>query len=135
MSDRKVMLRQEHRRVEFCGHWRLSWWVRGEHGALEVQATDYGKDRDQKYFRDQFTGGVETHSAKPPEYMAGDAPSHDCCRCIGDQPCWHDGSSLAFDHFRDDVKHDDHETIFNALRHWYLDRFHGAGEEDEREDS
>ena len=37
--------------------------------------------------------GVETHYASAPDYMDGEAPSHENCWILGG-PCWHDGTSL-----------------------------------------
>lgn len=128
--ERTPSLHFEHRRFEAFGHWRLSWWVQGERGAVEVQAIDYGKDRGTKFFDDRFSGGVEVHYAQCPDYMRGDAPHHGRCKCLQESPCWHDGSSLAFDSYRQIVANDSHELIFAALRREYMDRFHGGEDDD-----
>ena len=117
-------LHKEQRAFMQFGYWRKTWWVRGQHGAIELQCTDYGKERNTKHFQDRFSGGVETHFAVAPEYMAGDAPSHNKCTQLGDHPCWHDGSSMAFDEFKHLVEDEAHDLIFAELERWYMDRFH-----------
>lgn len=58
-------------------------------------------------------GGVERHYKEKPDYFESDSPSHNFCQLLG-APCWHDGSSLAFDRFEPYLKDP------NKLFHMYL---------------
>lgn len=77
---------------------------------MEVQ---YCKSMGDGTWPDEYFGGVEIHYKNAPEYMDHKEPSQKYCEYIGG-PCWHDGSGLAFDQFKD-TPDDDHYIYFYLI--------------------
>jgi hypothetical protein len=62
--------------------------VRGRHGAAQFHVHERGE-----HGIDTFAG-LEWHYRSPPSHMADDCPSHEQCHWLGNNACWHDGTSL-----------------------------------------
>ena len=106
------------------------WHVVGQHGGMHLHIDSYEFEG-----KVEFTGGLETHWRKPPEYMENTAPHHDNCwllKC----PCWHDGTSLyvqetIIPRWIHRLESDegfttkDHERMFEFLGHEMDERFGG----------
>jgi len=88
--------RYVYKRSLMAGRWYHSYGVLFPDGAMEVQ---YTKSLGDGKWPDEYFGGVEIHYKNAPDYMSHKEANHKYCDYIGG-PCWHDGSSLAFDQFR-----------------------------------
>lgn len=89
--------------------------------AIHVHITDAG---ERGYGLGRHYGGIEQHSATPPDYMAGSSPSHEHCWLLNG-PCWHDGSSLyasevIIPFWREDPTNN--ERMFDFIRREYESR-------------
>jgi len=89
--------RYTYKRTLRSGHWHHRYGVVFPKGAVEIQ---YFKSRGSDIYSEEYLGGVEVHYKSAPEYMDKDKPSQDYCDYLGG-PCWHDGSSMAFDQFKE----------------------------------
>ncbi len=65
-----------------------------------------------KEIGEDFFGGVEHHMKAPPDYMEEKEASQEFCK-VAMGKCWHDGSSLAFDRYKQFIGNDD--AIFTKL--------------------
>ena len=96
------------------------WSVVGELGAMHLSIRAYELDK-----KTNWCGGLEIHYRHAPDYMRGDAPSHECCWLL-EGPCWHDGSSLQAEEvwipLWKAAPHD-HDRMFELLISEYEDRF------------
>ncbi len=103
------------------GHWRHSFEIIGQRGALSLHVSDSGAG---VHF-ERFNGGLEMHWRECPEHRYGDAPDHDRCSSL-QAPCWHDGTSL----YVSDVivpqfaPFDDPRAVLSFLEQEYHNRFH-----------
>ena len=99
------------------GRWYYYYEVVGEHGAVRLHLSKHDDARG-------WIGGIETHYLRRPEYMEPQPPHHRCCLLL-DQPCWHDGSSLAADAYVVYHEAGEVELIFQKLVEHADDRFDG----------
>lgn len=90
-----------------------------EQGAIEGWRTpaapgSYG-------FSGGYYGGIEVHS-KTQLYGFAPDPSHEHCEWTNG-PCWHDGSSLAYDQIEHAFNADSPNDMFMILQEWADTRF------------
>lgn len=117
-------LKIEYRLTKPFQWWTHNWWVLGEKGALHLHITEYDEEFEKNHGMRQ-QGGVENHYRTPPDYMKGDAPSHNHCWIL-EAPCWHDGTSSWAEEYWIPfwLSHkNDHRAIFDLLERHYKERF------------
>jgi len=70
------------------------------------------------------SGGIELHYQIPPDYMDDQAPSHQDCWLLN-SPCWHDGSSLAIEPYKENMDYycNNPERMWDVLIGVYADHF------------
>lgn len=98
--------------------WYHSWVIESASGAVQLWFRVYDK------IDLEMAGGVENHYRECPYYMEGRAPSYHNCSIVGGI-CWHDGSSMAADNFRE-VMHNEyapnHSLAFSMLHDYVIDK-------------
>ena len=103
-------LRARYSLSEEFGQWRHTWSVKDDAIGIHLSITVPTGDHDAY-------GGFEIHHRSAPNYMKGEAPSHDNCWLLN-SPCWHDGSSTYAREFwipKWEQSPNDHESMLSML--------------------
>lgn len=112
------------RKLSICEN-RKEWSISGEHGSIAFWVIKNDPDV-QRMLGELYTGGVETHYRKAPEYMDERKPSQEICH-LNHGPCWHDGTSLwAREYWIPYILPQGDEAIWQRLEQAYLDRLGGT---------
>lgn len=108
---------------------RFIWSLKGDKGGVHLWAQFRPNFERCSITNELCYGGIEIHSPKPRyEWEDENTPAHKCCWLL-EGPCWHDGSSLAFDAWREIIEaniedpEDISEIVNCELLSWYKSNF------------